>query len=498
MQKISIKNSDFFSRKFCNGKSALNQSASRTVQGKAFTLIELLVVIAIVGILSGFIFVSMNSAITASKDVKRKADLSAIAKVISMYSAQNGGALPSTGTSCDICNGCAGACADLYTNISPYLASVPTDPNGDYYVYNSTGSCFTITAILSTYYTYGYDSCGGEFFSNAPITGACGSAAKTYLSYESGGYGADTFCSVGTASSTPGFPAQGASETWTCNGTGGSNTNTSCTAHRNPPLSATCSSGGGLTCTRNTDGLYTVDVVTYNSSPGSYTWIAETGVTSAEILIVGGGGSGGVGTYQQVSDSTGSAGGGGGVLHGTLSNLNGSYSVVIGPGGAPVTLNFNTDIGNQGSDSSFDGINYVAKGGGAGSAKGLGGQGRDGISGGSGSGAVGAEFIATKIGGLSTQTNAGPLTGYGNAGGNSNRQWLPAGSGGAGSAGHNNLFGAADGTNGTGIIFSMITGLPVTYASAGGAGPGSGGVGVNQGTSGAGNPGTIILRYPTP
>lgn len=465
---------------------------------RAFTLIELLVVVAIIGVLSGFLFVLMSTSIGAAKDGRRKSDVSTLQKALMAYGTQNNYIFPS-GTNCNINDPGASGCGSGFGDVlRAYLATLPIDPDGGYYVYDSTGSCFTITSILSTYYTYGYNYCTGDFFSNAPITGACGSAAKTYLSYEEDGYGTDTLCSVGTADSTPTFPVQGASETWICNGTGGSVTNTSCTASRNPPLSATCSSGGGLTCTRNTDGLYTVDVITYNSSPGSYTWTAETGVTSAEILIVAGGGSGGVGTYQQVSDSTGSAGGGGGVLHGTLSSLSGSYSVVVGPGGAPVTLNWNTDIGNQGLDSSFNGTNYVAKGGGAGSAKGLGGQGRDGISGGSGSGAVGAEFIATKIGGLSTQTNAGPLTGYGNAGGDSNRQWLPAGSGGAGSVGHNNLFGASDGANGTGITFSMITGSPVTYASAGGAGPGSGGVGVNQGTSGAGQSGTIILRYPTP
>ncbi|MFA5368649.1 MAG: prepilin-type N-terminal cleavage/methylation domain-containing protein, partial [Candidatus Paceibacterota bacterium] len=67
---------------------------------RAFTLIELLVVIAIVGILSGFIFVSMSGATNAAKDAKRKSDLAAIAKAVTMYSIQNSGSLPSTDTAC--------------------------------------------------------------------------------------------------------------------------------------------------------------------------------------------------------------------------------------------------------------------------------------------------------------------------------------------------------------------------------------------------------------
>jgi prepilin-type N-terminal cleavage/methylation domain-containing protein len=61
---------------------------------RAFTLIELLIVIAIVGILSGFVIVSMNGAINSAKDARRKADLSTISKAILEYSAQNNNAYP--------------------------------------------------------------------------------------------------------------------------------------------------------------------------------------------------------------------------------------------------------------------------------------------------------------------------------------------------------------------------------------------------------------------
>ena len=54
---------------------------------KAFTLIELLVVIAIMGILSGFIFVSMSSAINSANDAKRKESVNSLRKAILAYGA---------------------------------------------------------------------------------------------------------------------------------------------------------------------------------------------------------------------------------------------------------------------------------------------------------------------------------------------------------------------------------------------------------------------------
>ncbi|MFA5178489.1 MAG: prepilin-type N-terminal cleavage/methylation domain-containing protein, partial [Candidatus Paceibacterota bacterium] len=55
----------------------------------AFTLIELLVVIAIVGILSGFVLVSLNSATDSANDARRKSDLSQIVKALLVYNTSN-------------------------------------------------------------------------------------------------------------------------------------------------------------------------------------------------------------------------------------------------------------------------------------------------------------------------------------------------------------------------------------------------------------------------
>ncbi|MDD4409927.1 MAG: prepilin-type N-terminal cleavage/methylation domain-containing protein, partial [Candidatus Pacebacteria bacterium] len=56
---------------------------------KAFTLIELLVVIAIIGILAGFIIVSMSSAQGAASDARRKADINQLSKAIMIYKTNN-------------------------------------------------------------------------------------------------------------------------------------------------------------------------------------------------------------------------------------------------------------------------------------------------------------------------------------------------------------------------------------------------------------------------
>jgi len=68
----------------------------------AFTLIELLVVIAIVGILSGFVLVSLSSATNSAKDVKAKSDLSSIQRAIMAYNVQNSVSYPSSETNCTL------------------------------------------------------------------------------------------------------------------------------------------------------------------------------------------------------------------------------------------------------------------------------------------------------------------------------------------------------------------------------------------------------------
>jgi hypothetical protein len=159
-----------------------------------------------------------------------------------------------------------------------------------------------------------------------PVNGTCGTAAKNYLSSDTS-YGSDTFCSAGTAvPTTPAFPAQGSSTTWTCQGLH-SGTNASCTATRNPALSA-CTTSGGITCTRTTSGLYTIDQCT---GAGTRTWTTPVGVTSVEYLVIGGGGGGSNG------GNYGGGGGAGQFLTGTGFSVSGNISLKIGAGGGAAT-----------------------------------------------------------------------------------------------------------------------------------------------------------------
>jgi prepilin-type N-terminal cleavage/methylation domain-containing protein len=131
---------------------------------QAFTLIELLVVIAIVGILSGFIFVSMTSAINSAKDAKRKADLSSIEKALLVYGANHGGAYPYSALDTYPCNltGSTNLCTNtnLSSALSPYLGVLPTDPNGTSYTYTGVAdaSSFILSGTLSNGNSYYYSS----------------------------------------------------------------------------------------------------------------------------------------------------------------------------------------------------------------------------------------------------------------------------------------------------------------------------------------------------
>jgi uncharacterized protein (TIGR02145 family)/prepilin-type N-terminal cleavage/methylation domain-containing protein len=133
---------------------------------KAFTLIELLVVIAIVGILSGFVIVSLNNTTNAAKDAKRKSDIGAIQRSLMVYSVQNGDTYPSTDTyPCNI----GSTCTNLATDLQPYLPNLPTDPNGGYYTYTYADGNFTIAATLSDGNTYSYTSSSGFYSCGDPV-----------------------------------------------------------------------------------------------------------------------------------------------------------------------------------------------------------------------------------------------------------------------------------------------------------------------------------------
>jgi len=198
--------------------------------------------------------------------------------------------------------------------------------------------------------------------------------------------------------------------------------------------------------------------------PGTYSWVAPTGVYYVNAVCVGGGGGGRA--YQGGSVAFGSTGGAGGglgwknlipVVPGT------SYTVVVGAGGATVTAVGTSGSTNPGGNSYFINTSTVAGfGGGAGTntTQGTGGS-YTGDGGGFGGNAYPTIYYYSSTGG----GGAGGYTGNGGDGGYYSGALINAttGTGGAGGGGG-------------------------AYYQAGNAWPsgGGGGVGIlGQGTSGA-------------
>ncbi len=90
-------------------------------------------------------------------------------------------------------------------------------------------------------------------------------------------------------------------------------------------------------------------VVSY-TTPGSYSWVCPTGVTSVTVQCWGAGGSGGISGFTKA----GGAGGGGGAFASSVINVTpgNSYSIVVGAGGISPTSTATT--GNTGGQSYFN------------------------------------------------------------------------------------------------------------------------------------------------
>ncbi len=113
-------------------------------QQSGFSLIELLVVIAIIGILSSIVLSAVNSARTKARDVKRKAEISSIGRLItgSCY-------LPSTGAGEYDITDLVTELAATYPQYASYVSQIPKDPSlpasapNSLYMYtvNTSGKC---------------------------------------------------------------------------------------------------------------------------------------------------------------------------------------------------------------------------------------------------------------------------------------------------------------------------------------------------------------------
>jgi hypothetical protein len=226
--------------------------------------------------------------------------------------------------------------------------------------------------------------------------------------------------------------------------------------------SYSCTSG---TCTD------TYDVV------GTWTWVAPTGVTSAEVTCWGGGG------YGELADEGGGGGGGAYAYDSSIAVTAGnSYSVVVGGIAGDSTFNANDLVAKGGTTSTGD---AGGAGGQAGSCVGevvySGGNGGagNGTSGGGGGGAGGQDGAG--VNGSDTIPNTG---GVGGAGDN--------GSGGAGGAtgtqtggnGGNSVLGGGGGGGGDQTFYGGYGG---TY--------GGGGGGRGNATTAVGASGACIITY---
>ena len=248
-----------------------------------------------------------------------------------------------------------------------------------------------------------------------------------------------------------------------------------------------------------------------------------------EYLIVAGGG-GGADTGAPGSTEQGGGGGGaGGVIYGTTFLNNGDYPITIGAGGRP-TRSISANQGENGGNSTFNGLTALGGGGG-------GCQNNNGADGGSGGGGGGIDGVT--VGGEADTVGGATLNGQGSQGGGvqSGGGDCAGGGGGAGQAGGNKWLysspardpyttdssGGQDG--GPGLYFPQFVdfgdegwfagggggGSNYEYAGRGGRGGGgdavqngnggsaqanTGGGGAGGGsTAGTGGSGIVLIRY---
>ena len=217
-------------------------------------------------------------------------------------------------------------------------------------------------------------------------------------------------------------------------------------------------------------GTENVDYVRY-TSPGTYSWVAPTGVTKVSVVCVGGGGG------ASSTDGSGGSGGGGGGL-GWKNNITvtpgSSYTVVVGLGGAKATVV--NGAASAGGTSYFINTSTVAGFGGGGSTNGTSGASGGGYVG-DGGGNGGASPPCPDVNQATGGGGAGGYTGNGGDGGSIYSSGLAGSGGGAGggSAGGSNDMGGPGG--GVGILGQGSSGAGGTYNGSDGSqgSPGSGG-----------------------
>lgn len=133
-------------RVYIKARSGVSQCPDRKVVGAGFTLIELLVSISIIGILVTIGIASFATVNKQTHDAKRKSDIEQVRSALEMYRSDikyypSGGCASSSCTAVDV--------QTLATDLSDYMAAIPTDPNKvQKYWYRAT------TLVNGLYYGY--------------------------------------------------------------------------------------------------------------------------------------------------------------------------------------------------------------------------------------------------------------------------------------------------------------------------------------------------------
>ncbi len=112
---------------------------------RGFTLIELLIVIIIIALLATIVFVALDpmKRFRDARNSRRWNDVNNILTAIQLYNIDSKGKnwptgldatekqLGTDGSGCaTICTSAAAACLDISSDLSPYLKSIPQDPDG--------------------------------------------------------------------------------------------------------------------------------------------------------------------------------------------------------------------------------------------------------------------------------------------------------------------------------------------------------------------------------
>ena len=215
--------------------------------------------------------------------------------------------------------------------------------------------------------------------------------------------------------------------------------------------------GGDLVTTSGSYKVHTFTTV----GTSSFTISSIGSTPSVEYLIVGGGGAGG-------SNNNCGGGGAGGLIYNTASLSVGAYAVTVGQSGSVAS---GVSNGNNGGNSTFNGLVAFGGGGGGGSTAGS--------NGGSGGGNGGGGFGGTDSGGGAGLQPTSSYGGFGNKGGfSAGASSYPGGGGGGAGAAGNNGSGATGGNGGVGKAYAFAGAL--TYYAGGGGGS------LNPGTAGTG------------